>query len=397
MRRESDFASRGHIYRSLGVRPIINAQGTSTTLGGSMMPPEVVEAMAAASGSMVFLEELNDRAGEAIARHTGAEAGLVVVGAACGMLLQAAAVIAGTDAEQISRLPDTTAMKNRIVILNHHRDVGYLQAWRTAGATLTPVETLGAADAEAAVGRVMDAVDDRTVAIGYVASRWLPPDPPGFLPTLTAASHSTGVPVIVDAAAMLPPAENLTRYTREGVDMVTFSGGKAIRGPQSAGILAGTEPLIRAAAMNASPNSAIGRVAKVCKEEIVGLVTALELYAERDHAADQRRWTRQAGVVANALKGIPGVTARVLQDDFSRPVPEAAIYFDESYGGPSLEEIADLLAAGDPPIVTGRRNMLRSQWEDTPARSDDLFVNPHNIVEGDEHIVAGHLHAILSG
>lgn len=394
---DSDFAARGGIYRDLGVRPVINAQGTSTTLGGSTMPPEVVDAMAAASGAVVMLRELNDRAGEAIARRTGAEAGLVVAGAACGMLLQAAAVIAGTDPERIRRLPDTDGMNNRIVILDHHRDVGYLQAWRTAGGVLAPVETLDARDAETAVGRVMDAVDGRTAAVGYIASRWLPPDPPGFLAALAAASHSAGLPVIVDAAAMLPPAGNLTRYVRDGADMMAFSGGKAIRGPQSTGILAGTKPLIQAAAANSSPNSAVGRVAKVCKEEIVGLITALDLYTTSDHDADRRRWARQAGVVADALRGITGVTSEVLQDDFSRPVPEAAVFFGESYAGPSLEEIGKMLLEGDPPIVTGSRNMLRSHWEDVLARSDDLFVNPHNIVEGDEQIVAERLRTVLGG
>jgi L-seryl-tRNA(Ser) seleniumtransferase len=241
----------------------------------------------------------------------------------------------------------------------------------------------------------MDSVDGNTAAIGYVISRWLPPDPPGFLPALCAAAHQKGVPVIVDAAAMLPPLENLTRYIAEGVDLVAYSGGKAIRGPQSTGILAVKKVLIEAAAMNNSPNSAIGRVAKVCKEEIVGLVTALEMYVNRDHEADQQRWRQQAQVVADALEGIPGVTAHVLQDDFSRPVPEAAIVLGPDYTGPPPEKIAGLMREGDPPIVTGQRTMLRSHWDDTDARNDDLFVNPHNIFEGDERIVAERLKTVL--
>ena len=380
-------AARGTVYERLGVRPIINAQGTTTTLGGSMMLPEVAEAMAQASCSMVLMSELNDRAGEMISLLTGAEAGFVTAGAAAAMLVQAAAVMTGPDAQKAIQLPDTAGMKNEILILDHQKEIGYIQAWRTAGATLVVVSIDPSDSAAEAVSSIIGSATSNTAAIGYIASRWLRPDPQGFLPALTEAAHKAGIPVIVDAAAMLPPATNLRRYSEEGVDLVCFSGGKAIRAPQSTGILAGTKELIEAARLNAAPNSGVGRSAKVCKEEIVGLMTALQLYAERDHAAEERRWSAQAETVASALKAIPGVRAEVMQDDHSRPVPEAAIFFEEGYRGPSSEQVAKLLLEGEPRIVMGAAS----------ARGEDLFVNPHNMAEGEDEIVAERLRAVLSG
>ena len=303
------------------------------------------------------------------------------------MLLQAAAVIAGTDPGLIKRLPDTSGLKNEIIILEHHREIGYIQAWRTAGARLVEVNIDSAELAETAVTMVMDAVGPRTAAVGFVATRWLRQDPPGFLPALTRAAHDAGIPVIADVAAMLPPFENLRRYTDEGIDLVSFSGGKAIRAPQSSGILAGTKELIEAATMNAAPNSAVGRPAKVCKEEIVGLMTALKLYAGRDHAADQRRWRAQGEVIAAALKDVSGVRVEVLQDDHSRPVPEAAIFFSEGYRGPPRENIAGLLLEEEPRIVLGAATV----------RGEDLYVNPHNMAEGEDQVVGARLRAMLSG
>ena len=381
-----NFKSRGQVYCDLGVRPIINAQGTTTTLGGSMVDPVAAKAMAAASNSMVFLKELNDRAGELIARCTGSEAGLVTSGAAGGMLLEAAAVLAGTDPALIRALPDTTGTKNEVIVLDHQKHVGYLHAWRAAGATLVPVSIDSAELAGEAAAEVIAAAGPKTAAVGYVVSRWLRPDPPGFLMELCRQAHARGLPVIVDAAAMLPPVENLRRYTADGADLVAFSGGKAIRAPQSAGILAGRRDLIKAAELNGAPNDAVGRGMKICKEEIVGMMVALKRYVERDHAADQCRWKAQMQVVATALQSVPGVRAQVMQDDFSRPVPEVAITFGRDYKGPAWKEVYDRLAAGNPPIVIGGKN----------PRGDDLFVNAHNLADGEEAIVAERLKAELT-
>jgi len=381
-----EIQTRGQIYSRYGVRPIINGQGTSTTLGGSMIDPVAAEAMLAASGSMVLLKELNERAGELIARHTGAEAGLVTSGAAGGMLLQAAAVIAGNDRDKIRALPDTGGMKNEILILDHQKGIGYLQSWRTAGAALKTVNIDGIELADEAADRVVSQAGPGTAAVGYVASRWLRDDPPGLLGAVSRRSHARGIPVIVDAAAMLPPVENLRRYISEGADLVAFSGGKAIRGPQSAGILAGRRTLIEAAAANGSPNGAVGRPLKVAKEEIVGLMVALERYVQRDHAADQAHWRRQMEVISSRIQGIPGVRAQVLQDPHSRPVPEVAIFFEKGYRGPNGKQIGTILESTDPPIVIGHAN----------ARGEDLFVNAHNVADGEEVVIAERLLAALT-
>jgi len=371
----------GAIYERLGIEPIINAMGTQTILGGSIMEPEVTQAMVDASRVMIRLRDLSERAGEVIAQHTGAEAGLVCAGAAAGMMLQAAACIAGKDPAKIKQLPDTSGMKNEIVV-KWDQNSGYVQNWRQSGAKIVFVGSTGRAhdwEIEGAIG-------EKTAALAFTASRWYADSFDG-LDEMVSIGQRHGIPVIVDAAAMLPPPENLRRFIEHGADMVAFSGGKAIRGPQSAGILCGREELVEAAAMNSSPNSSIGRPAKVCREEIVGLMVALERYVERDHEADQRRWREQCREVVDAIIEIPGVTAVVAQDDWSRPVPEATIDLGDDWTGPTAEAISQSLAGGDPPIVIG---VARRPGE-------DLFINPHGFLEGQAELVAQRLRAAMTG
>src|SRR5438067_4804204 len=240
------------IYRRLGVTPIINARGTHTRLGGTLMPPEVLDAMREAAGAYVVLEELQARASEVIARATGGEAGMVTGGAAAGLLLGTAACIAGDDPAKIELLPTTAGMRNEAIMFRAHRN-GYDHSVRAAGATIVDVGyghgTLPY-QLEAAFG-------ERTALVVYLMSPWagrgaLP------LPETCAIAQRHGVPVLVDAAAMLPPAENLRRFIAEGADLVTFSGGKGLNGPQGSGVLAGRVDLIRAATANGSPNHSVG-------------------------------------------------------------------------------------------------------------------------------------------
>ncbi len=371
----------GGIYEQLGVKPVINGGGTWTVLGGCIMEPETVAAMAEASRAMVRLSELHQRAGEIIAKHTGAEAGHVSAGAACGMMLEAAAVIAGKDPVSIARLPDSAGMRNEIVVKWTH-NLGYVQAWRQAGAKL-----VWAGDRYGARAWELEAViTDRTAAIGYVASRWIPDTSFSDLDEVVRVARAHGLPVIVDAAGMLPPAENLRRFIEHGADMVSFSGGKALLGPQSTGILCGRKHLIEAAALNNNPNYSVGRVAKVCREEIIGLIVALERYVKRDHAADQRRWRRDSQVVVDAIHDIPGVVARVEQEDWSRPFPEAVIWLGKDWRGPAKETVLKRLADADPPVIIGGGRL----------GGEDMFVNPHGFQEGDAAVVAKRLRAALT-
>ena len=372
----------GAIYEELGIEPIINASGTGTNLGGSIMEPEVTQAMVDASRVMIRLRNLNERAGEIVAEHTGAEAGLVTAGAAAAMMLQAAACIAGTDLAKIKQLPDTAGMRNELIVKGN-QSTGYVQNWRQAGAKVVWVgDSSGADESE-----IEAAINEKTAALAFTASRWYS-DSFDSLDRMIEIGQRHNVPVVVDAAAMLPPAENLQRFIEHGADMVSFSGGKALRGPQSTGILCGRGDLVEAATMNASPNSSIGRPAKVCREEIVGLIVAIRRYAQRDHGADQRRWHNECRTVVDAIVEIPGVTAAVEQDDWTRPVPEATISLGQDWRGPTAEEIAQTLAGGDPPIIIGSGG--RRQGE-------DLYINPHGWLGDEAELVAQRLQAAMMG
>jgi L-seryl-tRNA(Ser) seleniumtransferase len=310
------------IYERLGVRPLINARGTHTRLGGSIMHPEVLDAMRVAAGSYVVLEELQARASEVIARATGAEAGMVTGGAEAGLLFATAACMAGEDPMKIERLPDTTGMRNEAIIYRAHRN-GYDHALRTAGATIVEVGY-----GHSTIPYQLEAaITDRTALVMYLMSPWSGRGALSLAQTCEIA-HQHGVPVLVDAAAMLPPATNLTRYIADGADLVTFSGGKGLRGPQSSGILAGRADLIRAALKNGSPNHSVGRAAKAAKEDIVGLVVALEMYLERDHEADLRHWREQADYMTSRLGDLPGVNARTLYDGQEHTSPHTELTFD---------------------------------------------------------------------
>ena len=180
---------------------------------------------------------------------------------------------------------------------------------------------------------------------------------------------------------MLPPAENLRKFIEYGADLVSYSGGKAIKAPQSTGILCGREDLISAAKLNASPHYSIGRPMKVAREEIVGLMAALDLYVRRDHEADMRRWFSEGRTIVDAVIEIPGVTATIEQDDWLRPVPEVSIAFTSKWTGRSATEIVDALANGDPPIII----------EASRRDDEDIFINPHGLMPGEAELIAERL------
>jgi D-glucosaminate-6-phosphate ammonia-lyase len=367
------------VYQKLGVKPIIHGAGTTTRYSGSLLRPQVLEAMREASQVYVNIDELNDAAGEAIARLIGAEAALVTGGAAAGLVLQAAACIAGDDPARITRLPDTTGMKNELIIQRTHRFM-YDQALRIAGGVLV----------EIGLGRrtmpyeLETAITDATAAVVYLKSPFT--SPPGVLSLEEGCqiAHRHGVPVIVDAASMLPPRENLRRYLRQGADLVNFSGGKGIRGPQSTGILAGRKDLIRAAALNASPNQGVGRPSKTSKEEIVGLVRALELFLAEDEAAEMRRYRELCQSIVDALSDIAGLRTVVEHDGVNRIIPQAVVYFESSWNGPSGQDIREALAKGDPHIYI-------QQGSQQGGYFDEIAVDPINLQPGDEALIAQRL------
>jgi D-glucosaminate-6-phosphate ammonia-lyase len=362
------------IYERLGIRPLINARGTHTRLGGSIMVPEVLAAMQEAAGAYILLDELQAKASEVIARATGAEAGMATGGAEAGLLLATAGILAGTDPIKIERLPDTTGMKNEAIIHRAHRN-GYDHALRAAGAKVVEVGY-----GHGTIPYQLEAAfTEQTALVEYLASPWASR---GALPLAQtcAIAHKHGVPVLVDAAAMLPPAENLTRFIAEGADLVTFSGGKGLRGPQSSGILAGRADLIRAALANGSPNHSVGRAAKAAKEDIVGLIVALERYLSLDHAAELARWEAQAEYMLERFDGLPGVEARTLYDGREHITPRVELRFTPTSG----IDAHDLVLA----MEQGDTRVYLFEPNGPSAVPNSVIINTHTMQPGDEKIIA---------
>lgn len=372
------------IYRRLGVRPVIHGCGTTTRYGGSILRPEALEAMRQASLALVNIDEMNEAAGTAIARMLGAEAAFVTAGASSGLILQAAACIAGSDPAKITRLPDTRGMANEIVIQRAHR-FAYDQAYRAAGGVLVEI---GLARRTQPF-ELEQAITERTAAVAYLVSPFT--SPPGTLSVAQTIkiAHERGVPVIVDAASMLPPRENLTKFLRLGADLVSLSGGKGIRGPQSTGILAGRRDLVRAAMLNASPNQAIARAAKTSKEEIAGLVVALELFMAEDEKAEMARYRTVSTSIVEALADIPGIRAVVEHDAVNRVIPSAVLYFARDWIGPSGHTVQVALAQGEPHIYV-------QQGGHQGGYFDEIAVDPINLQPGDAEIVAARLREELT-
>ena len=362
------------VYRRLGVSPIINATGSVTRLGGTRTRPEVLDVMAKAATVLVELTELNERAGEVIARLTGAEAGFVCSGAAGGLVLQATACITGGDPVKMHRLPDTTGMRNEIIIHNMHR-FPYDQAYRSAGARLVEIGDAKRCHAWQLEG----AINERTAAIAYLFAPFTNRRALSLSDTCEIA-HRYQVPVIVDAASMLPPRRNLRRYLEEGADMAAFSGGKGVRGPQGSGILCGRRDLIQAAAANANPNQFLGRPLKVAKEEIVGLLTALEMFVEEDEEGEMKRYSGMAQMAVDGLVEVPGLAVTVEHDDYDYLIPSAVIRFGREWRGPSRDDVALGLKNGEPRI-----------YPHELGNPDELAIDPLNLTDGELETVVRRL------
>ena len=369
------------IYDRLGVKKLINACGPVTKIGGSLMPPEVLEAMAEANRAFVDIEELQDKAGERIAQILGVEAAIVTAGAAAGLAVAAAACMAGADPAKAKQLPDTSGMKSEIVVLRSHR-LHYDQAVRVSGARFVEVGFGDWSDIE----DVASHITDNTAAILYTAKM---EKARGSVPLekIIALAIARDVPVIVDAADELPPMSNLRRFVDMGADLVTFSGGKDIRGPQASGLIVGKQKWIQACATNNCPNYGVGRPMKVAKETIAGLVKALEMYIQQDFDAEFRAWEGQRDYLVERLSNLPGVHAsatKPLSDGApgSFYLPAAYVDLDEEKLGLTVEAVIQQLQAGDPGIVVGR----------SPG---GLVLRAHMLQAGEEKILAARLLEVL--
>jgi D-glucosaminate-6-phosphate ammonia-lyase len=367
--------ARQSVYEALGLKHVINATGTITNLGGSIMPPEVVAAWTEASRHFVNLVELQDRVGERIAKLIGVEAALVTTGAAGSLQLAAAAVLTRGDRKAMSRLPDTKGLKNEIVLQKAHHSC-YDNQLTAVGARLIEVET--AADVKQAVG-------DRTALMFFMNKD----DAAGRIRRADwiALGRQLRVPTLLDAAADVPPAERLSEYNRVGFDLVAFSGGKAMRGPNDTGLLLGRRDFINAAKLNTNPHcGTIGRALKVSKEDMIAQLAAVERFVRLDPKAELREWERRIEVVEQAVRDIPTVRSERIVPPIANHVPHLILTWDEKRVRITPERFTRALLEADPPIQIGR----------VPGTGErGVVISVLTLQAGEEAIVARRAQTIL--
>jgi len=361
------------IYERLGVRTRINAKGTYTYLTGSLLPPEVAEAMTDAAQHYVLIEELQRAVGAKIASLLGVEAACVTSGAAGALTLGTAACVTGSDPEKIKRLPDTTGMKNEVIIQKAHR-YGFDHAVRNVGVRLVEVETED--DLERAINEktaMMHFLNEAQNQGKIGLQKWV------------EVGKRRGVPTFNDAAADVPPVSHLSDYNKMGFDLVCFSGGKGLRGPQCSGLLLGRKDLIDAALLNNNPNEdTIGRPMKVGKEEIAGLYVALERYLKVDHEAEWKEWERQLDLMDKEVSSVPGIHTGRFVPEVANHVPHLYFQWDETALGLTKAECVKQLEEGEPSVVC--------LGDDNPH---GLGVTPFMMKPGEEKIVARRLKQVF--
>ncbi|WP_396611490.1 aminotransferase class V-fold PLP-dependent enzyme [Haloferax sp. S1W] len=365
------------IYDELDVPSVVNAAGTKTRIGGSLIRDEALEAMNAAAATFVELGDLQAAASDRIAEVTGAEAGYVTSGAAAGLCLSAAAAIAGHDVAAMDRLPDTEGLPSEILMPRTHR-TGYDHALRTAGATIVDIGTndhhLGTGSTNVEPWEIEANITDETAAIAYMEKSYTQPP----LDVVADIAHDHDIPVIVDAAAELPPRSNFSRFVEQGADLVVFSGGKGIRGPQTTGIVAGKQQYIESIALQhldmhvaeaawspperlidldnfaGVPRQGIGRPMKVGKEELVGLIYALDAFIEEEQSETQREWQNRAETIARSVEEA-GLETHVTGGNDVSVAPEVVINVDGSSETTALELVRRLRAENPRVYVGGDR------------------------------------------
>jgi uncharacterized pyridoxal phosphate-dependent enzyme len=363
------------VYEELEIRPVINAAATLTKLGGSRMPPPVVAAMAEAAQSFVDLHELQRKVGERIAMLTDNDACYVASGAAAGITLAVAACIAGADPDRMASFPYLDG-RPREVILHKSQRNSYDYAARQTGARLREIGPT--------INDLEEAINEKTAAVFWFAGAHFAK---GALPLadVVAVAHRHGLPVLVDAAAQVPPIANLWRFTRDhGADVAIFSGGKGLRGPQSTGLVLGRRDLIEGCRANGNPNHAVGRPMKVGKEELAGILRAVEWSLARDEAAILDSYEATVQHWLAGLAGVPGVTVE-------RGYPSEA-------GQPHSRAIIHI----SPTARLTRDQVVATLWDRNPriavstAGADAVALNPQTLEPGEDNVVLAALRGILS-
>lgn len=396
-------------YVTFGISRVLNAAGTLTRLGGANIAPEVAAAMAAAAQSSVDIVALQAAACRRITAATGAEAGMVTTGASAALTLSAAAVIAGLDVARMERLPTTEGLPNEIIMARTHR-TAYDRALRTAGAVIRDV---GVNDRGTGAGirglepwEIEAAITERTVAVAVAANRATLAE----IPAVIAVAERHQLPVIVDAAAQLPPKENLRRFIGEGAALVAFSGGKAIGGPQASGILAGRRDLVASALLQQIdmdvdpmaftapaeffgntqplilPRHGLGRGFKASKEAIVGLLVALDRFVARDDGLIARSLQKRLEMIAAALRPLPGLDLTLLPAGMPRAYPRLALSIDAERLRADAREIAMRL----------RRAQIPTYLSEERVDDGQLIVDLFNVAPADDAVLLGAIRSAIS-
>ncbi len=366
------------LYESVGVKPVINCKGTFTIISGSLVLPEVRQAMAEATKHFVHIDELMDAVGARIAEITGAESAIVTAGCAAALAHATAGVIAGGDPEKIQRLPDLDGLPNEVIAPDYSRNV-YDHAIRMVGVRMVTVGSLE---------ELASTIGPRTAMVMVLASS---SDTGEFgLEPIAKLAHERGVPVLVDAAAEGLSIPNV--HLKRGADLVAYSGGKALRGPQSAGLLIGRKDLVRAAWTNSAPHHAAGRAMKVGKEDAMGMLAAVEMWVHRDHDAEWKTWLEWLEEISDSVKRVDGVTTEVLQPSgLSNYSPRLEITWDGDGLGIYGAEVEKDVWNHDPRIVLARGSGTRRE-----GGQSTVSVMPWQMSPGDATVVAEALYRKLS-
>jgi len=358
-------------FKELGIRTFINAAGTYTSMTGSLMPKEVIDAISYGSLEYVNLDELQDKVGERIAQLLNCEYATVSSGCFGAMSIAMAGVMSGKDPKKIKQLPDVTGLKHEVILQESH-SIGYSQALTNVGAKLVKVKT--SEDLE-------KAINEKTAMLWFLNAntdngeiKW---------EEFVSLGKKHNIPTFIDCAADVPPVENLFKFTRMGFDMVAFSGGKGLRGPQSAGLLLGRRNYIEAARLHTPPRGeTIGRGMKVNKEEVLGMLAALELYLARDHKAEWEMWEKQINLISDSAKSIDGVQTIIHVPPHANHVPSLKIRWDENKVKISPNEVREKLRNGTPSI-------------ETVGNKNEIGITTWMMVPGQEKIVAKKIQKIL--
>ena len=368
------------VYERLGVRRVINADTTLTRLGGSLMPPDVIAAMNDAAGSFVDMHELQTVVGRRLAELTRNEAAYVSTGAAAGLVLATLATMTGGDLPTIARLIETgEAPRDEVIVHRVHR-IPYDPAIRLAGARLVEIGNR----LQTFPWELEAAITPRTAMVFYAAGVHLAPGALPLAQTIGIA-HARGVPVIVDAAAQLPPTENLWRFTRGlGADAAVFSGGKDLHGPQASGLIVGTEAMIAAIAVNGTPHQRLARPMKVGKEEMAGLLAAVERYVAEDWREQAQRYEATVEHWIEHVNQLPGLRAeRMFPNEAGQPTPRCRIAFDAETELDGAEA-ARLLWEGDPRIAVAVEG------------PDAISITPELLEEGEGPLLLERIEALAT-